>query len=107
MSPDNTGYEAKQPGPEPHTTKHFYQAQFPTDAMETGGALGRLVSLIGPYAPRRWASGQQPFAVQTLLRIHFMQQWFKLSDPAMEEALNDVPPFGTLRPVPLGTSTSQ
>ena len=28
-----------------------------------------------------------------LLRIHFMQQWFKLSDPAMEEALHDVPAF--------------
>jgi len=25
--------------------------------------------------------------------IHFMQQWFKLSDPAMEEALHDVPAF--------------
>ena len=28
-----------------------------------------------------------------MLRIHFMQQWFKLSDPAMEEALHDVPAF--------------
>ena len=26
-------------------------------------------------------------AVQTMLRIHFMQQWFTLSDPAMDEAL--------------------
>ncbi|CAB3778804.1 hypothetical protein LMG28614_00741 [Paraburkholderia ultramafica] len=26
-----------------------------------------------------------------MLRIHFMQQWFGLSDPAMEEALCDVP----------------
>ena len=32
--------------------------------------------------------------MNTLLRIHFMQQWFKLSDPAMEEALHDVPAFG-------------
>ena len=29
----------------------------------------------------------------TMLRIHFMQQWFTLSDPAMEEALHDVPLF--------------
>ncbi|MEM5381973.1 transposase, partial [Paraburkholderia azotifigens] len=28
---------------------------------------------------------------QTMLRIHFMQQWFSLSDPAMEEALHDIP----------------
>jgi IS5 family transposase len=26
-----------------------------------------------------------------MLRIHFMQQWFGLSDPAMEESLHDVP----------------
>lgn len=26
-----------------------------------------------------------------MLRIHFMQQWFTLSDPAMEESLHDVP----------------
>ena len=28
-----------------------------------------------------------------MLRIHFMQQWFTLNDPAMEEALHDVPLF--------------
>ena len=52
-----------------------------------------LVSLIEPYAPESGRRGQQPFAVHTLLRIHFMQQWFKLSDPSMEEALHDVPAF--------------
>jgi IS5 family transposase len=31
--------------------------------------------------------GLPPFAVQTMLRIHFLQQWFNLSDPAMKEAL--------------------
>jgi IS5 family transposase len=29
--------------------------------------------------------------METMLRIYFMQQWFGLSDPAMEEALHDVP----------------
>ena len=29
----------------------------------------------------------------TMLRIHFMQQWFTLSDPAMEEALHDIALF--------------
>ena len=28
-----------------------------------------------------------------MLRIHFLQQWFNLSDPAMEEALYDTPMF--------------
>ena len=35
--------------------------------------------------------GRPPFAMEPLLRIHFMQQWFTLSDPAMEEALHDMP----------------
>jgi IS5 family transposase len=51
-----------------------------------------LVTLIAPYAPEG-KEGRPPFAVQTMLRIHFMQQWFTLSDPAMEEALHDVPLF--------------
>jgi IS5 family transposase len=29
----------------------------------------------------------------TMLRLHLMQRWFTLSDPAMEEALHDVPLF--------------
>lgn len=33
--------------------------------------------------------GRQPYALATMLRIHFLQQWYALSDPAMEEALVD------------------
>jgi IS5 family transposase len=51
-----------------------------------------LEALIEPHAPKR-KTGRPPFALQTMLRIHFMQQWFTLSDPAMEEALHDVPLF--------------
>ncbi len=51
-----------------------------------------LVGLIQPHAPAG-KTGRAPFAVETLLRIHFMQQWFTLSDPAMEEALYDTPLF--------------
>lgn len=32
-------------------------------------------------------TGRPPFAMLTMLLIHFLQQWFGLSDPAMEEAL--------------------
>jgi IS5 family transposase len=37
--------------------------------------------------------GRPPFAVQAMLHIHFMQQWFTLSDRVMEETLYDVPLF--------------
>ena len=75
-----------------NTTKRTRKREF-LDAMELVVPWTELVSLIEPYAPESGRRGQQPFAVQTLLRIHFMQQWFKLSDPAMEEALHDVPAF--------------
>ena len=51
-----------------------------------------LVGLIEPFAATgTTAKGARPsFAVETMLRIHFLQQWFGLSDPAMQEALHDV-----------------
>jgi transposase, IS5 family len=49
-----------------------------------------LVGLIQPFAPSAGSKGgRPPFAIETMLRIHFLQQWFGLSDPAMEEALHD------------------
>jgi IS5 family transposase len=47
-----------------------------------------LVELVSPYAPEG-KKGRPPFALQTMLRIHVMLQWFTLSDPAIEEALHD------------------
>lgn len=49
-----------------------------------------FLALIEPHAPPK-ATGRPPFAMQAMLRIHFLQQWFGLSDMAMEEALYDVP----------------
>ena len=49
-----------------------------------------LVGLIQPHAPAG-KTGRPPFAVLTMLRIHFTQQWFGLSDPDMEEARHDMP----------------
>ena len=51
-----------------------------------------LVELVAPHLPQA-KTGRPPFAIETMLRVHFMQQWFTLSDPAMEEALHDVPLF--------------
>ena len=51
-----------------------------------------LVAQIAPFMPEG-KRGRPPFPVESLLRIHFMQQWFTLSDPAMEEALHDMPLF--------------
>lgn len=50
----------------------------------------RLCALIEPFYPKA-GRGRRPFELETMLRIHFMQQWFALSDPAMEETLHDMP----------------
>ena len=42
-----------------------------------------LVNLIAPYSPEG-RNGRPPFALDTMLRIHFLQHWFSLSDTAME-----------------------
>ncbi|MDH4463274.1 MAG: IS5 family transposase [Acidovorax sp.] len=73
------------------TTKRTRKREFLAE-MERVVPWVALVALIAPYAPEG-KRGRPPFAVETMLRIHFMQQWFTLSDPAMEEALHDVPLF--------------
>jgi IS5 family transposase len=60
------------------------------EQMEQVVPWADLVELIAPYYPEG-KTGRPPFSLQTMLRIHFMQQWFTLSDPGMEEAFFDTP----------------
>ena len=69
------------------TRKREFLAQ-----MERVVPWGALVELVAPFAPES-KKGRPPFAVETMLRVDFMPQWFTLSDPAMEVALHDVPLF--------------
>jgi IS5 family transposase len=62
------------------------------EQMEQVVPWADLVALIAPYYPEG-LTGRPPFSLQTMLRTHFMQQWFTLSDPAMEEAFFDTPMF--------------
>uniref|UniRef100_UPI0019015A7D transposase n=1 Tax=Xanthomonas fragariae TaxID=48664 RepID=UPI0019015A7D len=48
-----------------------------------------LLTLIAPHYPRSGQPGRQPYPLETMLRIHFVQQWYALSDPSAEEALYD------------------
>lgn len=48
-----------------------------------------LLSLIEPLYPVA-GNGRPPYPLATMLRVHLMQNWFGLSDPAMEEALYEV-----------------
>ena len=52
-----------------------------------------LVALIQPHArgAHQALGGRPPFPVETMLRIHCLQLWWNLSDPAMEEELHERP----------------
>lgn len=45
-----------------------------------------LCPLIEPHYPKP-GRGRPPVGLERMLRIHFLQHWFNLSDPAVEEAL--------------------
>jgi len=51
-----------------------------------------LLELIEPHYPKTSSKGgRPPYPLATMLRIHLLQQWYDLSDPAMEDALIEVP----------------
>lgn len=45
-----------------------------------------LCALIEPHYPKA-GRGRRPVGLERMLRIHFLQHWFNLSDPAVEESL--------------------
>src|SRR6202035_1055931 len=47
-----------------------------------------LCALVEPHYPKP-GNGRPPVGVERMLRIYFLQQWFNLSDTAVEEALYD------------------
>ena len=51
------------------------------------GELCALIAAVYPKAGER--GGRPPVGLERMLRIYFLQQWFNLSDPAVEEALYD------------------
>src|SRR5215471_2451484 len=56
--------------------------------MERVVPWSALCGLIEPFYPKP-GNGRPPVGVERMLRIYFLQQWFNLSDPAVEEALYD------------------
>ena len=62
------------------STKRTRKREF-LDEMERVVPWADLLSLIVGHAPQG-KRGRPPFAVSTMLRIHFMQQWFGLTSSA-------------------------
>lgn len=59
------------------------------DDMEQIIPWQELTEAIEPYYPKPEGAGRRPVGIDRLLRIHFLQHWFELSDPGAEEALYD------------------
>jgi IS5 family transposase len=60
------------------------------EEMEQVVPWRELGALIEPHYPKP-GNGRPPVGVERMLRMYFLQQWFNLSDPAVEEALYDSP----------------
>lgn len=68
-------------------TKKTRRAMF-LEEMEQVVPWAKLCALIEPHYPKP-GNGRRPKELEQMLRIYFLQQWFNLADPAVEEALYD------------------
>ena len=58
------------------------------EEMEQVVPWPELCALVEPYYPKA-GQGRPPVGVERMLRMYFLQQWFNLSDPGVEEAVYD------------------
>ena len=58
------------------------------DEMQQVVPWSDLESLVAPHYPKA-GNGRRPVGLGIMLRTYFVQQWFNLSDPGVEEALYD------------------
>ena len=56
------------------------------DEMERIVPWSELLSLVRPHYAKA-GNGRRPVGLEIMLRVYFVQQWFNLSDPGVEEAL--------------------
>ena len=90
---------AEQPGFQRYSKK-TRRALF-LEEMEQVVPWGELCSLVEPHYPKA-GNGRRPVGVERMLRVYFLQQWFSLSDPAVEEALYDSPLMRRFAQIDLG-----
>jgi IS5 family transposase len=65
--------------------KHTRRAAFLME-MDRVVPWAELCAVVEPFYPKL-GKGRPPVGLERMLRLHFLQHWFNLSDPAAEEAL--------------------
>jgi IS5 family transposase len=71
------------------------------DEMERIVPWAELESLVKPHYAKA-GTGRQPVGLSIMLRTYFLQQWFNLSDPGVEDALHESPSLRRFAGVDLG-----
>ena len=87
--------DAEYAGKRKRTRREIFLAEM--DAVVPWQALLALIEPVYPKAGR----GRHPYPLESMLRIHLMQNWFGLSDPGMEEALYEIVPMRQFAHLPL------
>src|SRR5580693_9457596 len=75
------------------------------DEMEQVVPWSALESLVRPHYAKA-GNGRQPVGLPIMLRTYFVQQWFNLSDPGMEEAFYESPGLRRFAGVDLGRAAA-
>lgn len=84
-------------------TKRTRKEQF-LDEMDQIIPWQRLIDCIDLHYPKP-GNGRPPIPLERMLRIHLLQHFFNYSDPAMEEALYEVPLYCRFAGIDLAVDT--
>lgn len=71
------------------------------EEMEAVMPWAELLALIEPHYPKG-NNGRPPAGLGIMLRVYFLQHWFNLSDPAVEDALYESPVLRRFAGIDLG-----
>src|SRR5262249_51526340 len=83
-------------------TKKTRRAMF-LEEMEQVVPWAKLCRLVEPHYPKP-GNGRRPKELEQMLRIYFLQQWFNLADPAVEETLYDSATLRQFAGIDLGSA---
>lgn len=75
------------------------------ETMEGIVPWSELEALIEPHYPKA-GNGRQPVGLSIMLRTYFVQQWFNLSDPGVEDAFYESPTLRRFAGVDLGRAAA-
>lgn len=75
--------DAEYAGKRKQTRREVFLAEM--DKVIPWASLLKLIEPLYPSGDR----GRPPYPLETMLRVHLLQNWFALSDPGMEDALYD------------------